>query len=227
MFFDRMSLVDSLLAMFGVWSLVFSLSFARSHRTDMAMLAGFAIGGGLLTKSPAIFFYLWLLLCFVFPLNYISLRKDAKKIVTDHDGLTESFCGGFNDQTTQDGEFPDGVVGVVTGYITEDDGQGKSDIKVFVSVTLLVEAEDAGAAESFETPVGLLTTLADVMGTIEDECLLSLDGDWEVVDVEKVQTKAAVSINTPARRVRQDLDPEYGRGYDPTPDLDAHTAFFC
>ena len=81
MFFDRMALVDSLLAMFGVWSLVFSLSFARSHRTDMAMLAGFAIGGGLLTKSPAIFFYLWLLLCFVFPLNYISLRKDAKKIL--------------------------------------------------------------------------------------------------------------------------------------------------
>ena len=159
--------------------------------------------------------------------GFVGNRKDAKKIVTDHDGLTESFCGGFNDQTTQDGEFPDGVVGVVTGYITEDDGQGKSDIKVFVSVTLLVEAEDAGAAESFETPVGLLTTLADVMGTIEDECLLSLDGDWEVVDVEKVQTKAAVSINTPARRVRQDLDPEYGRGYDPTPDLDAHTAFFC
>lgn len=59
-FFDRMALVDSMLAMFGVWSLALSIRFVRSRRMDHAMLLGFAIGGGLLTKSPAIFFYAWL-----------------------------------------------------------------------------------------------------------------------------------------------------------------------
>ena len=59
-FFDRMALADSMLAMFGVWSLFFSVLFAKTQRLDHAMLLGFVIGGGLLTKSPAIIFYLWL-----------------------------------------------------------------------------------------------------------------------------------------------------------------------
>ena len=60
-FFNRMALADSMLAMFGVWSLVFGYLFSKTLRLDYAMLTGFALGGGLLTKSPAIFFYLWVL----------------------------------------------------------------------------------------------------------------------------------------------------------------------
>jgi 4-amino-4-deoxy-L-arabinose transferase-like glycosyltransferase len=55
-FFDRLALADSLLSFFGVWAFVFSLLTARKVRLDTAMLAGFCLGGALLTKSPAIFF---------------------------------------------------------------------------------------------------------------------------------------------------------------------------
>ena len=56
LFFDRMALVDSMLTMFGVWTLYFGVLTAKSKRLDFAMLTGFALGGALLTKSPASFF---------------------------------------------------------------------------------------------------------------------------------------------------------------------------
>lgn len=65
-FFDRMALADSMLAMFGVWSLALSILFAKTKRLDIAMLLGFAIGGGLLTKSPAIIYYAWLIVALIF-----------------------------------------------------------------------------------------------------------------------------------------------------------------
>ena len=55
-FFDRIALVDSMLAMFGVWSLIFALLTVIYLRLDTAILTGFALGGALLTKSPAVFF---------------------------------------------------------------------------------------------------------------------------------------------------------------------------
>lgn len=54
-FFDRMALVDSLLASFGIWTLFFATLTAKTKRLDFAMITGFALGGALLTKSPAIF----------------------------------------------------------------------------------------------------------------------------------------------------------------------------
>ena len=59
-FFDRMALADSMLSMFGVWVLLFGIITAKSLRLDSAMLTGFALGGGLLTKSPALFYSLLL-----------------------------------------------------------------------------------------------------------------------------------------------------------------------
>lgn len=64
-FFDRMALVDSMLTMFGVWVLLLGILTARTLRLDFAMLTGFALGGALLTKSPALFYSLFL------PLNII------------------------------------------------------------------------------------------------------------------------------------------------------------
>jgi len=59
-FFDRLALVDSLLSFFGIWTFIFSILSARYLRLDMAMFAGFALGGALLTKSPSLFFALLL-----------------------------------------------------------------------------------------------------------------------------------------------------------------------
>lgn len=65
-FFDRLALADSLLAMFGVWSLAFAIRYAQTLKLEYAMYLGFAIGGGLLTKSPALMFYPWSLLALFF-----------------------------------------------------------------------------------------------------------------------------------------------------------------
>jgi 4-amino-4-deoxy-L-arabinose transferase-like glycosyltransferase len=60
LFFDRMALVDSMLAMFGLWSLVLGIVTAKTKRLDAAMITGFSLGFALLTKSPAIFFVILL-----------------------------------------------------------------------------------------------------------------------------------------------------------------------
>lgn len=72
-FFDRMALVDSLLTMFGVWTLLGAIFTARTLRMDFAMLTGFALGGGLLTKSPALFFVLLSPLTWVFSKRLVKL----------------------------------------------------------------------------------------------------------------------------------------------------------
>jgi hypothetical protein len=56
LFFDRLALADSTLAFFGIWTLVFSVITVKKVRLDSAMLAGFFLGGSLLTKSPGAFF---------------------------------------------------------------------------------------------------------------------------------------------------------------------------
>ncbi|MBU1070910.1 glycosyltransferase family 39 protein [Patescibacteria group bacterium] len=58
-FFDRLALVDSMLAMFGIWSLVVGFLYVKKPRLDLAMILGVILGLAFLTKSPAIFFYLW------------------------------------------------------------------------------------------------------------------------------------------------------------------------
>lgn len=55
-FFDKMALADSLLAFFGIWTFFFTLLTVDSMMLDFAMITGFLLGGGLLTKSPALFF---------------------------------------------------------------------------------------------------------------------------------------------------------------------------
>lgn len=64
-FFDRLALADSMLSMFGVWTLVFAVITVRKMRLDTAMLAGFMLGGALLTKSPSLFFSLLIPLSFL------------------------------------------------------------------------------------------------------------------------------------------------------------------
>lgn len=80
LFFDRMALVDSLLSMFGIWSILIGLMFIHSPRLDLVMILGFILGGGLLTKSPAILFVLLqaILLLTAFP-DFISQKFKTKR----------------------------------------------------------------------------------------------------------------------------------------------------
>lgn len=74
-FFDRMALVDSMLACFGVWTFVLSYLAFTKERLDFALLAGFALGGAWLTKSPALFFALLLPSLWLFIRSPKSLTK--------------------------------------------------------------------------------------------------------------------------------------------------------
>ena len=51
-FFDRMALVDSMLSAFTVWALYFAIWLTQAVRLDLAMILGFVLGGGILTKTP-------------------------------------------------------------------------------------------------------------------------------------------------------------------------------
>src|SRR3989344_1683376 len=54
-FFNRMALVDSMLAFFLIWYFTLLYLAISRRRFDMSLLAGFSAGFAWLTKSPAIF----------------------------------------------------------------------------------------------------------------------------------------------------------------------------
>lgn len=64
-FFDRMALVDSMLAAFSIWALNFALILVNKARLDLSMILGYILGGGLLTKTPGLFNILMLPVSFV------------------------------------------------------------------------------------------------------------------------------------------------------------------
>ena len=76
-FFDRMALVDSMLAMFSIWTMFFAVLTAKTKRLDMAMITGFLLGGALLTKSPALF------IAILIPTTWIFVKrpKDILKLI--------------------------------------------------------------------------------------------------------------------------------------------------
>jgi len=78
-FFESMALADSMLSMFGVWSLVFAVIVVRKKRLDAAMFSGFCLGGAYLTKSPAQFFALFLPIVLIlhrWPKKYALILRD-------------------------------------------------------------------------------------------------------------------------------------------------------
>lgn len=54
--YDRMALFDSLLTMFGIWAIFFSVRLIREPKLESALLAGSAIGLAMITKSSGNFF---------------------------------------------------------------------------------------------------------------------------------------------------------------------------
>lgn len=49
--YDRMALMDSMVAMFSIWSLYFAALLVRTVRLDVALIFGMVLGGGVLTKT--------------------------------------------------------------------------------------------------------------------------------------------------------------------------------
>lgn len=78
LWYDRMALMDSLLACFYIWSLYFEILLVRRLRLDVALILGLTLGGTILTKTSG-FFAIYLLpiilLLFNFPKRLPSLLK--------------------------------------------------------------------------------------------------------------------------------------------------------
>lgn len=58
--YDRMALMDALVATFAIWSLYFEILLVRTLRLDVALILGMVLGGGILTKTSG-FFNIYLL----------------------------------------------------------------------------------------------------------------------------------------------------------------------
>ncbi len=75
LFFDRMALVDSTLAAFGIWSLVLALFLARKPTFREASILGYLLGAALLVKTPAMFNFISLPTTILFPGLLFSKNK--------------------------------------------------------------------------------------------------------------------------------------------------------
>ena len=71
-FFDRLALVDSMLAMLFIWVIYLSLLFVKKPQLDLAMIVGFFLAAALLVKSPAIF------LAILLPLSFLFFKTDKE-----------------------------------------------------------------------------------------------------------------------------------------------------
>lgn len=78
-FFDRMALVDSMLAAFTVWSIYFAIWLVQKPRLDLSMILGYLLGGALLVKTPAMFNILVLPIS-IFAAPIRNARKSIGKI---------------------------------------------------------------------------------------------------------------------------------------------------
>lgn len=94
-FFDRMALVDSMLTMFGIWTLFFTILTVKLKRLDTAMLTGFMLGFALLTKSPALFFSLLLPSTFILTKWEKSFKKNSKIFIKLIVLLTVTYIIGY------------------------------------------------------------------------------------------------------------------------------------
>ena len=72
LFFDRMALVDSMLSAFSIWSLLVAILLIKYKRIDLAMVLGYLLGGGMLTKPPGFFNIL------VLPITAILIEWKSK-----------------------------------------------------------------------------------------------------------------------------------------------------
>ncbi len=64
-FFDRLATADTMLSMFGIWSIFFSLLLAKFRRLDLSLILGTILGLAWLTKSPAVYFIVLSLLTYL------------------------------------------------------------------------------------------------------------------------------------------------------------------
>jgi 4-amino-4-deoxy-L-arabinose transferase-like glycosyltransferase len=72
--YDRMALFDSLLTVFGIYSLYFAVKIAQNPKLDLSLINGVVLGLGLITKSSANFFL------YLLPLSLLFFNFEKENI---------------------------------------------------------------------------------------------------------------------------------------------------
>lgn len=68
-FFDRMALVDSMLAGFTIWVVYFAIVLVSNLRLDISMILGYLLGGAILTKTPGMLNF------FILPFSIVAFSR--------------------------------------------------------------------------------------------------------------------------------------------------------
>lgn len=75
--------------------------------------------------------------------------------------LDEHFLARYSEMKVRESGLPSHVLAISEAYVTEDDAQsGKALKKMFISVTLVLEAESEAAVYGFTTPENILSEIA-------------------------------------------------------------------
>jgi len=82
---DRMALMDSLVGAFAVWGLFLTVLLVKTLRLDVALILGFVLGGGVLTKTSGF------LTIYMLPLSLLLFDWKNEKETTAEKGLLAWF----------------------------------------------------------------------------------------------------------------------------------------
>ncbi|MDO9179469.1 MAG: hypothetical protein Q7U16_14305 [Agitococcus sp.] len=117
--------------------------------------------------------------------GYLDNDSAVNSEVTEHEAM------GFTEQSVKEGLFPANIVGVTGGYITADDAQGDCDIRCFVRISLIVQADSLQQANRMTPPVDLLTKVLDMLVQSDTPVSFEAEDNWAVVDVTEIELAEA------------------------------------
>jgi len=95
--------------------------------------------------------------------------------------LTEAEAAALTEKFEQEDKVPENIHRIVGATMSADDGQGGDEIKAFISVRMIVEADDYDDAWHAEAPEEMLKEVVETMCPEVD-----LSGSWEIIDVTDV-----------------------------------------
>lgn len=122
-------------------------------------------------------------------IGFTDDRTVCDREMSEHEALA------FSEVAIAEKTLPTFVRGVVGARISEDDGQGNDSIKVFVMVTLLIEADEETIEKQFKPPSHLLSRIADVMIGEDGNCPIAMEDSWHVLEIEETVLPDQLRLN--------------------------------
>jgi hypothetical protein len=101
--------------------------------------------------------------------------------------MSDTQAGHLSKKWTRENKMPRGVLGICAANASPDGGKEDGMWKVFVGITLLVEAAGQKEAENMAPPEDFLLEVANRLVRGDAEAEYGLSGSFEVLQAEEVQ----------------------------------------